>query len=109
LSSQIYDQTIRSTYLNNSEIYDKKGPSWVKTLVLNTDTLEPVKDGERGVTAHYDLANWNSCLAILTEDMGYKTEHGFVLLGRIKGSEARGCSIAVDQLMQVNSGGVNQK
>jgi len=109
LSSQIYDQTIRSTYLNHSEIYDKKSPSWVKTVVLNTDTLEPVKDGERGVIAHYDLANWNSCLAILTEDMGYKTEHGFVLLGRIKGSEARGCSIAVDQLMQVNSGGVNQQ
>ncbi|MBT2658428.1 CoF synthetase [Bacillus sp. ISL-18] len=108
LSSQIYDQTLRSTYLNTSGIFDKKGPSWVKTVILNTDTLEPVKDGEKGVIAHYDLANWNSCLAILTEDMGYKTDHGFVLVGRIKGSEARGCSIAVDQLMQVNSGGASR-
>ncbi|WP_026695672.1 coenzyme F390 synthetase [Peribacillus kribbensis] len=108
LSSQIYDQTIQSSCLNGTAIHDKKGPSWVKTLVLNTDTLEPVEDGAAGVLAHYDLANWNSCLAILTEDMGYKTEHGFVLLGRIQGSEARGCSIAVDQLLQSNLGGVQR-
>ncbi|HYK74536.1 MAG TPA: CoF synthetase [Pseudoneobacillus sp.] len=105
LSSQIYDQTIISHYLNDTLIFDKKGPAWVKTVVLNTDTLEPVRDGEAGVLAHFDLANWNSCLAILTEDIGYKTEHGFVLLGRVKGSEARGCSIAVDQLLQSNLGG----
>ncbi|WP_442598724.1 LuxE/PaaK family acyltransferase [Neobacillus sp. D3-1R] len=106
LSSQIYDQTILSNYENDSLVFEKKGPAWVKTIVLNTDTLEPVEDGETGVLAHYDLANWNSCLAILTEDIGYKTEHGFKLLGRIKGSEARGCSIAVDQLLQSNLGGV---
>jgi len=109
LSSQIYDQTIRSHYLNNTIIQDKKGPAWVKTIILNTDTLTPVKDGETGVIAHYDLANWNSCLAILTEDLGYKTEQGFRLLGRIKGSEARGCSIAVDQLIQSNTGGALRK
>jgi hypothetical protein len=100
LSSQIYDQTILSTYKTGITIFDKVSPSWVRTVVLNTDTLEPVKDGEVGVLAHYDLANWNSCLAILTEDIGYKTENGFVLLGRVKGSEARGCSIAVDQLIE---------
>lgn len=106
LSSQIYDQTIISNYLMDALIFDKESPAWVKTIVLDTDTLEPVKDGEIGVLAHYDLANWNSCLAILTEDLGYKSEHGFVLLGRVKGSEARGCSIAVDQLLQSNLGGV---
>ncbi|WP_160725624.1 LuxE/PaaK family acyltransferase [Bacillus sp. USDA818B3_A] len=107
LSSQIYDQTIRSAFLENKVIHDKKGPLWVQTRVLNTDTLEPVPEGEVGVLAHYDLANWNSCLGILTEDIGYKTEFGFVLLGRVKGSEARGCSIAVDQLLQSNLGGAN--
>lgn len=102
LSSQIYDRTIRSRYLTGEAVYEKAGPAWVRTLVLNPDTLEPVPDGETGVLAHYDLANWNSALAILTEDMGYKTKDGLVLLGRIKGSEARGCSIAVDQLMNAH-------
>ncbi|WP_416826254.1 CoF synthetase [Ectobacillus polymachus] len=102
LCSQMYDQTILSSYLDGEVIFDKAGPAWVKTLVLDTNTLEPVKDGDVGVIAHYDLANWNSSLAILTEDIGYKTKNGFVLLGRVKGSEARGCSIAVDQLIQAN-------
>ncbi|XJZ28837.1 CoF synthetase [Bacillota bacterium Lsc_1132] len=104
LSSQIYDQTIRSTYESEQTIFDKTGPAWVKTVILDTNTLEPVPDGKVGVIAHYDLANWNSCLAILTEDIGYRTEHGFVLLGRVQGSEARGCSIAIDQLLQSNRG-----
>ncbi|MED4071948.1 CoF synthetase [Priestia endophytica] len=105
LSSQIYDQTILSSYLNTSVIHDKAAAPWLKTVILNTETLEPVQEGEKGVIAHYDLANWNSCLALLTEDLGYQTKNGLVLLGRIKDSEARGCSIAVDQLIQSNSGG----
>jgi hypothetical protein len=102
LSSQIYDQTIRSRFLTGRAVHEKANPPWVRTLVLHPDTLEPVPDGQKGVLAHYDLANWNSVFAILTEDMGYKNEHGLVLLGRIKGSEARGCSIAIDQLMNSN-------
>lgn len=102
LSSQIYDQTIRSTLTGNVAIYDKTGSAWVKTMILNPDTLEPVNDGEIGVIAHIDLANWNASQAILTEDLGCKTDHGFVLLGRVQGSEARGCSIAIDQLIQSN-------
>ncbi|KIY23487.1 CoF synthetase [Mesobacillus subterraneus] len=102
LSSQVYDQTILSTYESGQTIFDKTGPAWLKTMILDTDTLEPVPNGKSGVIAHYDLANWNSCLAILTEDIGYRTEHGFVILGRVQGSEARGCSIAIDQLMQSN-------
>ncbi|ALS24648.1 MULTISPECIES: CoF synthetase [Paenibacillus] len=99
LSSQIYDQTIRSRVLTGRAVHEKANPPWIRTLVLNPDTLEPAPDGETGVLAHYDLGNWNSAFAVLTEDMGYKNERGLVLLGRIKGSEARGCSIAIDQLM----------
>ncbi|WP_101842573.1 CoF synthetase [Halobacillus sp. Marseille-P3879] len=96
LSSQIYEVTAQSPR------FEKVNPDWVKTLVLDPDTLRPVKAGEIGVLAHYDLANWNSCMAVLTEDIGYETENGFVLLGRVEGSEARGCSIAVDELMKAN-------
>jgi hypothetical protein len=99
LSSQFYDQTIKSS-LNGEADYSKTGSAWLKTRVLNPDTLEPAAQGEEGVLAHYDLANWNSSFAILTEDLGRCTETGFMLLGRLRGSEARGCSIAVDQLLQ---------
>ncbi|MEK8131428.1 CoF synthetase [Paenibacillus filicis] len=99
LSSQLYDRNIRSRFLTGESVYEKAGGPWIRTLVLHPETLEPVADGERGVLAHYDMASWNSAFAILTEDMGYRTERGLVLLGRVKGSEARGCSIAVDQLM----------
>ncbi|HSU78959.1 MAG TPA: CoF synthetase, partial [Candidatus Angelobacter sp.] len=100
LCSQMYDQTIRSHYLSEVIGTDKKGPAWIRTVVLDTNTLKPVERGQVGVLAHYDLANWNACMAILTEDLGYETDKGFVLLGRVEGSEAKGCSIAVDQLLQ---------
>lgn len=104
LSSQLYDQTILSSF-KGEVIYDKTGPAWVRTVILDPETLTPVEKGTKGVIAHFDLANWNSCLAILTQDEGVQTDNGFQLLGRIKGSEARGCSIAVDQMMQSALGG----
>lgn len=70
--------------------------------LLDPETLTPVKDGETGVIAHYDLANWNSCIGILTEDLGHRTPDGFLLQGRAKGAEARGCSIAVDEVISAN-------
>lgn len=99
LSSQIYDRTIETRSRKVDIIMDKIGPAWTRLQVLNPDTLAPVPFGEAGLLAHYDLANWNSSVAVLTEDLGYQTPEGFVLLGRTKGSEARGCSIAVDQMI----------
>ena len=103
LSSQIYDQNILSYYTDGSSNYLKATPSWVRSVFLDPASLTPVADGEQGVIAHYDLANWNSCLAILTEDLGMRTEHGYVLNGRAKGTEARGCSITVDEVMAANA------
>jgi hypothetical protein len=102
LCSQFYDQTLY-THLHQGQGNSKKaGPAWLRTCVLSPDSLELVEDGKPGVLAHYDLANWNSCAAILSEDLGIKTEDGFVLLGRVQGSEARGCSLAIDQFLQTN-------
>ncbi|MFC0329654.1 CoF synthetase [Paenibacillus sepulcri] len=100
LSSQLYDRTVSSSVSDAQSMYVKSGPAWIRTLVLDPDTLEPVSQGESGVLAHFDLANWNSSLAILTEDTGCMTDRGLMLEGRLQGSEARGCSIAVDQLKQ---------
>ena len=103
LSSQIYDQNLLSYYTDGSSNYLKATPSWVRSVFLDPSTLMPVPNGKQGVIAHYDLANWNSCLAILTEDLGVRTASGYELNGRAKGAEARGCSIAVDEVMAANA------
>lgn len=103
LSSQLYDRVIETRIREGRPCYDKIGPAWTRIQVLSPDTLAPVQFGETGLLAHYDLANWNSALGILTEDIGYQTKDGFVLLGRTKGSEARGCSIAIDEMLTLKT------
>ena len=53
---------------------------------------------------HCDLANFNSVTTILTEDLGVEVDDGFLLLGRVQGAEARGCSIAVEEFINFAKG-----
>ncbi|WP_080846019.1 LuxE/PaaK family acyltransferase [Cytobacillus gottheilii] len=94
LSTQFYDDG------NDSDPSVKSGPHWIKTRVVNPLTGLDVPKGESGVLVHYDLANFNSAVAILTEDLGKETDRGFLLLGRVKGSEQKGCSLAVDEFLR---------
>ena len=48
---------------------------------------------------HYDLANAGSVMAVLTEDLGIAFDDGFRVLGRARGAEPRGCSLAMDDLL----------
>lgn len=98
LSTQFYDdgnETVPSV---------KSGPSWIRTRVVDPLTGAEVAKGERGVLVHCDLANFNSVTTILTEDLGMETDGGFYLLGRVEGAEARGCSLAVEEFMQMAKG-----
>lgn len=101
LSSQFYDGVVGQPYFvsHNRSKRLHKPPHWVRTKVLNPETLEEVSKGEIGVLCHYDLANRSSVMAILTEDLGVKEYEGFILLGRAKGSELRGCSVLTDELL----------
>lgn len=98
LSTQFYD--------NGNEVVPsvKSGPNWIKTRVVNPLTGEEVSKGERGVLVHCDLANFNSVTTILTEDLGVETDEGFLLLGRVQGAEARGCSMAVEEFIHLAKG-----
>ena len=80
-------------------------PPWARTLVVDPDTLAEQPRGERGLLLHVDLVNRASALAVLTEDVGHTVGGGFELLGRAEGSEARGCSIALDELIEAVRGG----
>jgi hypothetical protein len=71
----------------------------VRTRAYDPETLRPVPDGEVGVLRHWDLANVNSVMALQTADLGRVLPGGFELLGRARGAAARGCSIAMDELL----------
>jgi hypothetical protein len=73
--------------------------------VLDPATLSPLPDGQRGLLAHYDLANAGSVIAVLTEDLGHRDGDGLQLLGRAPGAEPRGCSVAMDELLAAAEGG----
>ncbi len=98
LSTQFYD--------DGNELVPsvKSGPHWIKTLVIDPLTGVEVEKGKPGVLVHCDLANFNSVTTILTEDMGIEVDDGFLLLGRVKGAEARGCSIAVEEFIHTTKG-----
>ena len=98
LSTQFYD------YGNAVSPSEKSGPHWIRTRVVNPLTGKPVKKGDVGVLAHTDLAHFNVAISILTEDAGIETDDGFLLLGRAAGSDAQGCSLAVDEFLKATSG-----
>jgi hypothetical protein len=103
-SSQFLDNTLRQHTLRQAQQarpapLAKENPPWTRTLVVDPETLEPVPQGQRGLLLHYDLANRNSVVAILTEDVGVAVAGGFILLGRAQDSEVRGCSVAIDEML----------
>ena len=75
------------------------GPPWVRTRILDPVSLVRVPDGEPGLLCHHDLANLGSVACLLTEDMGVAVADGFRLLGRLPGAEPRGCSLAIEELL----------
>jgi hypothetical protein len=103
LSSQYYDACLLdAVHGESSRPRRKLGPPWLRPRVLHPETLEPVPAGTTGVLAHFDAANLDSVAAVLTEDLGQEVEDGFIVLGRARAAAARGCSIALDDLLQAS-------
>jgi len=97
MSSQYYDGAAGSAAPVDQRLH--VAPAWVRTQAADPETLRPLPHGELGVLRHYDLANLNSVMAIQTADLGFTTPAGFRVIGRAQGAEARGCSIAMDELL----------
>lgn len=76
----------------------KRGPPWVRTRVIDLVTGEDAAPGAPGLLRHYDLANFNSVLALQTQDQATLMPNGFILHGRAPDAEVRGCSLAVEDL-----------
>ena len=77
---------------------EKRGPHWVRTRSIDPVTGDDSPPGAPGLLRHYDLANWNSILALQTQDSGTLTPAGFILHGRAPDAEVRGCSLTVEEL-----------
>jgi hypothetical protein len=97
MSSQFYDGVAGSAAAPADRVH--AAPAWVRTRATDPETLRPLPHGQVGVLRHCDLANLGSVMAIQTADLGFSTPDGFRVLGRATGAEARGCSIAMDDLL----------
>lgn len=102
MGSQFYDNALKNHYLGIQEPRYKVIPPWVRTLVVDPETLEEVQKESVGILRHYDLANAGSVMAIQTEDLGFKVGEGFEVIGRIPGAETRGCSLAFHEWLAIS-------
>lgn len=73
-------------------------PPWMR--VFSRPLSNPLGVEEHGVAGGInvlDLANFNSCPFIATQDLGKTFPDGtFEVLGRVAGSDVRGCSLLID-------------
>ncbi len=95
LGSQFYD----------SVLCDRAGAAAQARSALDARAPRRSRDGRGraagavGVVTIFDLANTGSVLAIQTADLGRAIGDGFEVIGREPGAEARGCSIAADEML----------
>ena len=85
-----------------SQAYSKgngvfKTPPWMKILTRDTeDALTINPEGKNGGINVIDLANYNSCSFIATQDLGKVHKNGtFEIIGRFDNSDIRGCNLMV--------------
>ena len=82
-------------YSNGNGIFNC--PSWMKILTRDTeDALTINPSGKSGGINVIDLANYNSCSFIATQDLGKVHQNGsFEIIGRFDNSDIRGCNLMV--------------
>ena len=95
LASQFYDSVLREPRANRRKL----APAWTRVVLVDPESGKEVREGEVGAIRIFDLANTGSVLAIATADLGRSRGDGFEVLGREEGAEARGCSLAADEML----------
>ena len=96
LGSQFYDSVLRFSGTSRRKL----GPPWARVRLIDPESGDEAADGEIGILTVFDLANTGSLLAIQSADLGRALGEGFQVVGREPGAEARGCSIAADEMLQ---------
>ena len=82
-------------YSNGNGLF--KTPPWMKIITRDSeDPLTIQKNGKTGGVNIIDLANYNSCAFIATQDLGKVHQNGtFEIMGRFDNSDIRGCNLMV--------------
>ncbi len=79
-------------------------PPWMRAYAVDPVTGTPRPTGVPGQLRFVDLCNLDSTLAIETLDEGIVDERGQVtLIGRLRGSPARGCSLTIEEGWEARS------
>ncbi len=96
LSSQLYQGGLRGL---PGDGYHP--PPWVRVTAVAPDTLTALPPGTVGLARVVDLANVDGSVAIQTADRVRVEADGSVsLLGRAPGAPPRGCSLALEHLLE---------
>lgn len=99
LSSQLYETSLRDALSGTRSERRLWYPGWMRCEVVHPETLLPVDEGEEGILRIEDCANLYTVAAIQTADRARRVEDGIVVLGRIAGATPRGCSLAMDTVL----------
>ena len=85
-----------------SQAYSKgdgifKTPLWMKAFIRDINDAQNLDFNKKsGAINIIDLANYNSCSFVATDDMGkFINENEFEVIGRIDNSDLRGCNLLV--------------
>jgi hypothetical protein len=75
-----------------------KTPPWMKILIRDTeDSLSILPNNKTGAINIIDLANYNSCPFIATQDLGKLfNDNSFEVLGRFDNTDIRGCNLMIE-------------
>ena len=73
-------------------------PPWLHVYTVTPSTGKPCSGP--GLLRFVDLANYGSCIAIETLDLGIVDGRKVTLLGRLPGSRLRGCSLTAEEAAQ---------
>ena len=88
-------ELLSQAYSNGNGVFDC--PPWMKILTRDTeDALTIQAPNKTGGINVIDLANYNSCSFIATQDLGKVHQNGtFEIIGRFDNSDIRGCNLMV--------------
>ena len=85
-----------------SQAYSKgdgifKTPLWMKAFIRDINDAQNLDFNKKsGAINIIDLANYNSCSFVATDDMGkFINENEFEVMGRIDNSDMRGCNLLI--------------
>lgn len=88
-------ELLSQAYAPEKGIY--KCPNWMKVMIREvSDPFNILPPERNGLLNIIDLANWDSCAFIATDDLGIVHNDGrFQVMGRLDHSAIRGCNLMV--------------